>query len=92
MTARRREEWKKVLDSEVERWTAKTVEVLTSELRESQAYQIVVDSKMYNVEVDLVEDTKEYVHVVVSVDDGSLPVSIFPLTRSFIRKRTPLPQ
>ena len=54
--------------------------------------QIHFDSRMYNVEVDLVEDTKEYAHVVVSVDDGSLPASIFPSRQSFIRKKTPPPR
>ena len=38
MNARRREERKKVLDSEAERWEAKSLEELLSELQEAQAY------------------------------------------------------
>ncbi|MGB9456153.1 MAG: hypothetical protein WCB12_08930 [Bryobacteraceae bacterium] len=73
MNARRREEWKKVLDSEVERWTAKTYGELLSELREVQAYGVEFDSKNYNVEVQLLENTEEYLHVLVGIDDGRLP-------------------
>jgi hypothetical protein len=91
MNARRREEWKKVLDSEVERWAAKSVEELLSELHEGQAYQIHFDSKMYNVEVEILEHTEEHIHVLVYVDDGSLPASLSPLNHTFIRKKTPLP-
>jgi len=40
------------------------------------------------VEVQLLENTGTYVHVGVSVDDGSLPASLHPLSSSFIRKKT----
>ena len=90
MNARRREEWKKVLDSEAERWEAKSLEELLSELQEAQAYQVAVDSKTYNVEVQLLENTEECVHVAVCVDDGRFPAFMSPLGRSFIRKKTPL--
>lgn len=91
MNSHRREEWKKVLDSEVERWTAKSIEQLLSELRWVQAYEVDSDSKMYNVEVELLEDNSEYVHVMVSVNNGSLPASILSSSRSFIRTKTPRP-
>ena len=32
-------------------------------------------------------DTKDYVHVIVAVDDGTLPRSISPLTRGFIKQK-----
>ena len=51
------------------------------------AYEIEVESKKYQVEVQLLENTNAYVHVVVEVDDGSLPPSITPLTRTFIRQK-----
>jgi len=38
--------------------------------------------------VELLENTEKYIHVVVSVDDGSLPASIWPLTNSFIRDKS----
>jgi hypothetical protein len=89
MNAHRREEWKKVLDSELERWTAKSIEELLLELREVEAYQVDFDSKRYNVEVQLLENTNEYIHVLVDVDDGSLPASFSPLGQTFIRNKTP---
>ena len=74
----RREEWQKVLDSEVKRWSAISCGQLVSELHEAQAYEIELDSKHYQVEVELLENTEQYVRVMVAVDDGSLPASISP--------------
>jgi hypothetical protein len=62
-------------------------EQLVSELREVQTYEIEVGSKMFQVEVELLENTDEYIHVMVAVDDGSLPASISPLTHTFIRPK-----
>jgi hypothetical protein len=83
----RREEWRKVLDSEVQRWSAKSCEQLVSELRDVQIYEVQLDSKKYQVEVEILEDTAEYVHVMVAVDDGSLPASISPLTQTFVSSK-----
>jgi hypothetical protein len=83
----RREQWRKVLDAEVQRWLALSYADLPAELQEARAYEVEFDSKTYQVEIELVENTGEYVHVSVAVDDGSLPGSILPSTRSFIRKR-----
>ena len=80
----RRKEWQKVLDSEVKRWSAMPCEQLVSELHDAQAYEVEFESKQYQVEVEILENTQEYLHVIVAVDDGSLPASILPLTHSFI--------
>ena len=85
----RRDDWRKVLDSEVQRWSALSSEQLVAELRELQAYEVEFDSKKYQVEVDLLENTATYLNVAVAVDDGSLPASIRPETRSFICRKTP---
>jgi len=82
-----REQWQPVLDAEVKRWSEKSCEQLISELRESLDYEIEYAGKQYQVEVELLENTEKYIHVVVSVDDGSLPASIWPLTNSFIRDK-----
>ena len=60
---------------------------LLSKLRDVQAYEVERDSRTYQVEVELLEDTDTYVHVVVGVDDGTLPASILPVTTSFIVKK-----
>jgi hypothetical protein len=84
----RREEWRKVLDSEVKRWSAMSCGQLVSELHDGlEAYQVEFESKQYNVEVELLENTEQYIHVVVAVDDGSLPASISPLCHSLIRPK-----
>jgi hypothetical protein len=80
----RRNEWQKVLDSEVKRWSAMPCEQLVSELYEVQGYEVEFESKQYQVEVELLENTEKYLHVMVAVDDGSLPESISPLTHSFV--------
>ena len=80
----RREEWQKVLEAEVKRWSALSCEQLVSELNEVKTYEVELDSKQYQVEVELLENTARYLHVMVAVDDGSLPASITPLTRTFI--------
>ena len=65
-----RDEWLKVLDSEVQRWSAMPFDQLESALRNLQAYTIELDSKKYQVEVEILEDTDKYIHVMVADDDG----------------------
>jgi hypothetical protein len=85
----RREEWQKVLDSEVKRWSALSYEQLASELQNLQAYEVEIDSKKNQLEVELLKNTEQYLHLVISVDDGRLPASISPLTHSFICRKHP---
>jgi len=79
----RREEWRTILDAEVKRWSAMSYDDLIEALRDQQNYKVDVDSKTYQVGVEVLEITEKYLHVVVAVDDGSLPSSVRPLTRSF---------
>lgn len=81
---KRREQWRPVLDAELKRWSAKSCEQLLAELPEVQAYETEFENKMYQVEVEILENTEKYVHVLVAVDDGSLPASLSPLSSSFI--------
>jgi hypothetical protein len=77
----RREEWRKVLDQEVRRWSAMPYDDLIAGLRDHHAYEIEVDSNKYQVAVDVIEITEKYLHVAVAVDDGTLHVR--PLSNSF---------
>jgi len=79
-----RQEWAPILDAETKRWSAKTCSQLVRELSDAQAYEVEIDSKRYQVEVELLENTAKYVHVVVAVDDGSLPASFRPLSTTFV--------
>jgi len=83
----RRDEWRKVLDSEVARWSAMSYGQLISKLQDLHSYEVKLDPKKYQVEVELLENTENYLNVMVSVDDGSLPASLSPLTLTFIRQK-----
>jgi hypothetical protein len=85
----RRTEWQKILDAEVRRWSAMSCEELISRLGDVQCYEVEFESKTYQVEVELLENTEKYIHVMVGVDDGSLPASISPLTETFLREKQP---
>lgn len=79
-----REDWRRVLDAEVQSWSALSWDRIVLALRDMQVYEVPSESGTCQVEVQLVENTREYVHVLVSVDDGRLPGSMFPLSESFI--------
>ena len=84
----RREEWRVVLDAEVLRWSALSYDQLVSALIDLQAYEVEIDSKKFQVEVELLENAGDSAHVMVAVDDGSLPESMLPLTHTFICRRS----
>jgi hypothetical protein len=89
MRMSRRDEWNRVLAIELERWKAKPWSQLLADVGDGNvAYEVVIDPKTYQVEVDLLEDTQTYLHVSVAVDDGTLPGAIVPASRSFIVKKT----
>jgi hypothetical protein len=85
----RREHWRKVVDLEVQRWSMVPYGQLVSAVRDQQVYEIEFDSKKYQVEIEILDETAQYVHIIVSLDDGSLPASILPATRSFIQNKPP---
>jgi hypothetical protein len=66
----------------VQRLSAMSYGQLASELWDHRVYEVELDSKKYQVELEILEST---VNVMVAVDGGSLPASILPLTHSFIR-------
>jgi hypothetical protein len=71
----------------MKRWSTKSCEQLLAELGEVQAYETEFERRKYQVEVEILENTEKYVHVMVAVDDGSLPASIRPLSASFISEK-----
>src|SRR5262249_10065118 len=81
----RRERWQAALDAEIKRWSEKSCEQLRLELLGLQVYEVEFDSEQHQVEVELLESTPDYLHISISVDDGSLPASLRPTTGSFIR-------
>ena len=77
------------MDSEVERWSKMSCEQLLLELGDIKAYTVQRDAKEYQVEVQMLENTDTYLHVMVAVDDGHLPASFIPVSATFIREKTP---
>ena len=71
----------------MQRWSALPYDELISRLDETSVYVVEMDSREYQVEVDLLEHAAGEVHVVISVDDGSLPASLLPATDGFTVKR-----
>jgi len=71
----------------MKKWSAKSCAELLCELSDAQAYQLEFQGEQYTIEVQLLENTDTYVHVGVSVDDGSFPASLRPLSSSFIREK-----
>jgi hypothetical protein len=84
---KRRDVWRKVLEAEVQRWSALSAEELLAKLSDIEVYEVTLDGKSHTVEVELLEDKPEYVQVMVAVDDGSLPASFKPEIEIFIRAK-----
>jgi len=85
---RAREYSQTIADSEANRWSAKPIGELISELKEAREYRLEVNSKQYQIEVELLENTEAYIHGLVAVDHGSLPQSLRPVCASFIVRKT----
>jgi hypothetical protein len=84
MKSKKREEWQTVLRAELDRWRFMTKDQLLAELEDALAYVVFCDNKEYQVEVAILENTDNYVRVAVSVDDGTIPASLHPLSDSFL--------
>jgi hypothetical protein len=61
-----------------------TWEQLLAAVEVAQTYVVEFENMKYQVEVEVLENTEKFVHVAVSVDDGTLPASIHPLSESFM--------
>ncbi len=83
----RRDQWREVLEAELRRWSAKPCDQLIAELADTQAYEVQLESKPYQVEVELHENIPTYLHVMIAVDDGTLPASLSPATETFICRK-----
>ena len=83
-----REQWGTVLEAEVRHWKTKSFTELLDELADQQAYEVGFEGGSYQIEVSVLEKKQTYIHVVVSVDDGSLPASLRPRSESFIKPKS----
>ena len=68
----------------------KSDDELRKALSESQVFEVECDSKQHQVEVGVLEDTLDYLHISNAVDYGTLPASLRPTTGTFIRRKNEL--
>ncbi len=78
---------KSLLDAETAVWSQKTFTELVEELADVAASQRGQGADFHQFEAEAIEVTPDYIHVLLSVDDGSLWRAYSPLTRGFIVHR-----
>jgi len=76
-----------LLNAEVDEWAGKSYSKLVEDLADIAAYERSNDDGFYQFEVQMIEHEPDYVHVIVSIDDGSFLRSLKPLSWSFIVHR-----
>lgn len=81
----KREDLRPYLDREVAKWSAKSYDTLREELRDGSFADATNPEAEYHLEVDLVENRDDYVHVNVAVCSERVRWSCFhPLCHSFL--------
>jgi len=75
------------LELQIDRWCAKSPEELVETLKWPVGYEQGSGDEWRQFEVQLLENTDDYVHVGIAVDNGSEELSRCPLTTSFIVHR-----
>ena len=80
-------ELQRLLDAEVDQLSRRSYARLVDDLPDVLAYERGGGASYHQFEVQMIEHQPDYVHVVVSIDDGSFFRSISPMTRSFIVHR-----
>jgi hypothetical protein len=84
---KQREKWRPVLEAEMKRWSAMSCAQLASQLANVRTYEVEFESRKYQVEVQILENTDSYVHVGIAVDDGHFWRAMHPLSSSFICRK-----
>ena len=73
-----------MLDAEVDELSRRSYARLVDKLSDILAYERGDGASCHQFEVQMIEHEPDYVHVLVSIDDGSFLRSVSPLSRSFI--------
>lgn len=76
-----------LLDAETSSWSQKPFSSLIDELTDVVAYARGSEADFHQFEVQMIEHETDYVHVIVSIDDGGFVRFCAPLTRGFIVHR-----
>jgi hypothetical protein len=78
------QELQALLSAELKAWAKKPLAQIVAELSDVQGYERGADDRWHQFEVMLVENTPEYIHVLISVDDGSISWACSPITSGFM--------
>jgi hypothetical protein len=80
-------ELQRLLDAEVDELSRRSYARLVDDLPDVLAYDRGGGASYHQFEVQMIEHEPDYVHILVSVDDGGFLRSFSPITRSFIVHR-----
>jgi hypothetical protein len=80
-------ELQRLLDAEVDELSRRSYARLVDDLSDVLAYERGGGASYHQFEVQMIEHEPDYVHILVSVDDGGFLRSFSPITRSFIVHR-----
>ena len=83
----KKDQLQSLLDTEIYELSRRPYTRLVDELSDVVSYERGSGSDYHQFEVQMIEHELEYVHVVVSIDDGSFKKFISPISRSFIVHR-----
>ena len=72
-----------LLAVEAERWSKKSYLLLERELQDVVSYARGQDEDFHQFEVQMLDHDREFVHVVISVDDGRFRRTFQPLSEGF---------
>jgi hypothetical protein len=84
---RKRDKLREILAAEISRWSAMPYDELILQLQGECVYQVESESTQFHLDVQVLENTDEYVHVMVGIHDGSFWGFISPLSDSFITRK-----
>ena len=68
---RKREKLRDILVAEISRWSAMPYDELISQLQSECVYQVESESTQFHLDVQVLENTDEYVHVMVGIHDST---------------------
>jgi len=83
----KKKQLRSLLDAEISGLSRKPYATLVEELSDVVAYERGEGSGYHQFEIQMIEHERDYVHVIVSIDDGSILKSMSPISRGFIVHR-----
>lgn len=82
----KKEDLERVLSLEIDAWAVKPYEELT-QMRKPHCYSTDVNGTTFNVEIQVLHVTSDYVQLSIAVDDGSGRWSTCPVAKSMLTYR-----